>query len=680
MTINQHQPTPAEIKINLAFARWFQGKPETHPMMPVSVAPRLMDQQALVHAVKAAERAQTWDETRPHLEALRDHAAAYIIQNFPQATYPREDHPHIPTNAAIAHVAKNWPAVNNMPASLAPPSLYIPRSKPSHHPEQLRKQEQVTFQRNMENWNGRIAAAQRYLEIYRSEGQAPPFPVIEDPDDDQQLIERAGWQDFWDHRDDPAGIAPPDSSKPAIPGRWLKEKDPQSILQQAHYNAVIKRISSKRAANPADLIPIHASRIIAEENGPDAIKTAGQRDNLLEKIDERKSLMFKLVLRSRDSPQWLTDAANAGETMFSLIKHVSNVYPLDEARKIARAARSPYDIISTLRDNRAAREEHGISPTSAKIDQDNLKTLGKVMQPVRKLAAAPPLHSEPVVADYWKRIAQAAENLLAGAANYELPDHEAKFEIEQLQAMSRLTLEELQAAASVSVTTPSGPYDTTIMLVPDEWAVSVTTPLLRPEPSHHEVAHISQWFEDKTMAELVAEMNAQLDQISDQLTTLPSMLREPPEESELFEEWGRATADLVRHDLMSGQWGDCDGLEDFTDMVLRMAVLSYPKDLQQRLTAKMRVSIITASRSAWADLKDNAWSDAQDNLQAILHLINPALQGKHSRAAYNRYAAYLDLFQATQFLVHAIQPMAAEERELRRLAEYSPPLQPALIA
>ena len=680
MQTNNHQPTTGEIKKNLAFARWLSDNSAGQPVMPNSKHPKLMTPSELAAACKSMERAKNGEEVRAHLESLRDHAAAYVMQHFPRATYPRQDHPEYPNNAAIAHVAKTWPAVNAGVNVTDLPPLRIPKNKPSHHPDQLRKQERVNFETNFDNWRRRIEAAQRYLASYRQNDATPPFPMVEDPDDDQQLIERAGWQDFWDHRDDPAGIPPPDTSKPAIPGRWLPESEPQRILADKHYEKAVKSISGKRAANPPDLIPAHAQRIIEEEQSGDPVKTYERRRKLLVKHEDGKSQISRLAWVNGQREPWLTDAVEAANRAFTLIRHLSNVHPLATARKMLKDAPSLAPALQVLAENRKARAEHGVSPQSGDTDALDLERLDQALRPLRRLVGNPPEHADCIVSEYWARVAEAVDSIAAAATRYELPDFEAKFDAEALQAMSRLTLEELQQTALLQVTSPSGPHDHTLMLVPDEWVVSVMTSVLNPEHDDFQVTHLSECFQERTMTQALAEMNQELTEIRECLEQLPELLAEPPEDSEEFAAWANITGDLVRHDLANEEWSDCAAPEPLPQLFRSMTALTYSDGLRERMTAKMRRNIIVAARNAWAEAAKRRWNRTQDELRVILPIINPALEGKPSQAGMNRYATHFTLYQTVASLLSAIEPLAQEEARANPTVRPLIPEQPALIA
>ena len=246
--MNQQTQTlkPNVIRHNLSFIQW-QEKLASEVGQDQQIAvlsayePKLLPDAEFENVLGRLKDAEpSAPEITELLAQLRDHAAAFVMAHFPNATYAREDHHKVPTNAALAMFAKHWPATSegNGAAKPAPPKVNIPKSFPHWHPSQMKRRQTVSQQENMQNWLARQDAAKRYSEEFLTTGKVPPFPIVQDPDDDRQLIERCGWQDFYDHRENPEDIPPPDTSRPAIPGRWLPGQNPIEILAAKDFEKV----------------------------------------------------------------------------------------------------------------------------------------------------------------------------------------------------------------------------------------------------------------------------------------------------------------------------------------------------------------------------------------------------------------------------------------------------------
>ena len=209
-------PSSSDISKHMVFGEWLRNVGEReYEDLGNATDPKEYPQGVLEKAKQRATSKQWRDneEIRSLLESARDHAAWFIMKHFPHASYTRpggENSP-IPSNHAILLILNNWRWAYRKPPFEFNPQ-YPPRTNPSRHPSYDDQQYPVTTEENCKNWEKRKAKTLEYLAEYQKTKTVPPSPFVHDPEQEDQLINRESWQEFFDHRDDPKGIPQPDTS------------------------------------------------------------------------------------------------------------------------------------------------------------------------------------------------------------------------------------------------------------------------------------------------------------------------------------------------------------------------------------------------------------------------------------------------------------------------------------
>ena len=633
--------------------------------------PALLSDMELQAAQDALAKSQDLRSAPPEaLTQLRNHAAAYVMAHFPNATYPQPDQEHkaIPTDGALAHIAKTWPTVSNGVASAHVPPIRFPKNLPSHHPRQMARRQAVSGAQNQADWTARREAAARFLEEYRNTGTVPPSPLVRNPDDDAQLIAREGWQDFRKYRDRPELMPPPDTSQPAIPARWANEQSPNAMLAAKEYDRIVKTLSRKKAHHPPELIPPHADRIVAERQGPQSPEVLDrQREKMLQNFSE-KTTTIRSLRNGREKPEWITGSIEAAEMIFGHIRDLSNTYLAPDARKLIHAATALVQPLTVIVADREAREEIGSSPNSRQAEQRNRKVLGKAAGRLSKLAGNPPHHPHPKVAEYWTTIKDLTVRLLANIDRYQLPEHEAPYEIEDLQAVTRTPLAELAKRAVRTCRQPGVSHDEIVMLVPDQWVVSVTG---WPRHPHREpridFEHVSQRFPEKSLTQAAACLDRYEADRQAELRELPAKLDNPPPEETAFWEWAEQTGVAMAYALVTGA-GEGPFPSPARPLFRALLAGTDQPALDGEITGKMRQELVKAVRRAYRHAGQRRWNKAVADLRSALAVTDPGTVGKHSAAAMDRRARYFEQSQTISALIQSIQPLAEKEK---RQAEQS---------
>ena len=669
---NPNSPTTIQIRDNLAFARWVKKNcsymREPHAIIADTASPKQADPDELKEIIGQLNTLtyQQACQDGQILDRSRDHAAAFIMTHFPNASYTREDDTAIPTNSAIQHIYSTWPATINHYPETQPANLSIPRNKPSSHPNNRDKQVYISPKENLSNWRDRRAAADRYRQTYLTTGEVPQSPFIIDPDNDQQLIEREGWQDFWEHRDTSDTMPPPDTDRNAIPPRWLPGQDAESIIEKREIKKIVQRLSRSKTNHPTDLIEAHAQRIFNDQQNPTIQTSTKTRDEVSEDLDSANQLIRRLGRNQNQLQEWRKQLMDSVNRLFTQGYDLSNVYQLTAAHQIIDTFTTIADPLKILIDDRDVRQKFGYSSKSSDADQQNVLAVTEATQKISALALDHPQHNEPAVATNWQQTDSLCREINDAIHRYEQPDHQAPYEIEDKQALQRTSIRDIEQIAVKTCRILHRQYDEILMMVPDQWVISRTVPVVQANHesnTEHTVEHVSERFEDKTFDEAIKFIEEAEQLLAIELQAVPELLANPPEcsESDQFKEWANQATDAAVNDLYFNQ-DNHQIPSHFTDDFRSLIMETNPDRLTQHITGKMRNDLIISVRSAYLQARTGQWNKAIQSLTKAHEITEPYTFGKYGKAAEQRQNQYSVQSSSIRSLLNLAEPLAIEER------------------
>ena len=669
---NPNSPTTIQIRDNLAFARWMKKNCSsiTQPQAIVTetASPELVQPDELKEIINQLTNLtyQEAHEDRQILEKSRDHAAAFIMIHFPRASYLREDDATIPTNNAIQHIYSTWPAAITPDPSTQPPQVSMPRNKPSNHPSNRDKQISISPKDNLSNWQARRAAAEHYRQTYLATGEAPPSPFVIDPADDHQLTEREGWQDFWEYRDTNNPIPPPDTDQPALPPRWLPGQDPESIIEKRETKKIVQRLSKSKKNHPHDLIEAHAHRIFKEQQQSNIQSDAKTRDEVSEGLDNANQLIHRIGWNRGYTQELRKQLLNSTHQLFTKGHDLSDVYQIDTAQRIADTFATIADPLKTLIDDRDAREKFGSSVKSVYADNINVLAVTEATERISALALNHPEHDEQAVALHWEQAGHLCREINDAIHRYEPPTHQAPYEIEDKQALERTDIHEIEQITVKTFCILHHHYDEILMMVPDQWVISKTTPISEePHESNpeHTVEHISERFDSKTFDEAIKSIEEMEKNIAVEIQAVPELLANPPEcaDSDQFNEWATHTSHAAVNDLYFNQ-NNHQIPHHFTNDFRNLIMETTPNGLTQHMTVKMRNDLVISVRSAYLHARTGHWNKAVRSLTKAHEITEPHAFRKFGNAASKRQRQYSVQSASIRRLLSLAEPLAKDEK------------------
>ena len=671
---DQNNPTTIQIRDNLAFARWMKkncsSMSQPQAIVAETASPELAQPDELKEIINQLNNLtyQEAREDRQILERSRDHAAAFIMIHFPRASYLRKDDATIPTNTAIQHIYNAWPAAITQDPSTQPPQVSIPRSKPSSHPSNRDKQTSISPEENLSNWQARRAAAERYRQTYLDTGEPPRSPFVINPDDDDQLIEREGWQDFWEHRFTNNPIPPPDTGQPAIPPRWLPGQDAESIIEKRETKKIVQRLSKSKKNHPPDLIEAHAQRIFKEQQNSAIQSSAKTRDEVFDALDNANQLISRISWKSGYAQEWRKQILDVTHRLFTKGHDISNIYPIVTAQHIADTLATIADPLKTLVDDRDVREKFGSSPKSVDADNINAQAVTEATQKISDLALNHPEHHEQAIARHWQQTDHLCREINDAIHRYEPPTHQAPYEIEDKQALRRTDIDEIEQMTVKTVCILHRHYDEILMMVPDQWVVSKTIPVSNEHQEsnpEHTVEHVSEHFEDKTFDEAIKSIEEMEQQIAVEIQAVPELLANHPEhsDSDQFNEWATHTSHAALNDLYFNQ-NNHQIPHHFTNDFRSLITETTPDCLTQHMTVKMRNDLIISVRSAYLQARTGHWNKAVRSLTKAHEITEPHAFRKFGNAASKRQNQYSVQSTSIRRLLSLAEPLAKHEKSM----------------
>ena len=668
----QNRPTTIQIRDNLAFARWtkkncsFMSQPQA--IVAETASPELAKPDELKEIIKQLNNLtyQEAREDRRSLERARDHAAAFIMIHFPKASYPREDDATIPTNNAIQHIYSTWPSTIAQDPSKQPPRVSVPKNKPSSHRSNRDKQISISPGENLSNWQTRRATAERYRQTYLATGEVPRSPFVTDPDDDNQLIEREGWQDFWEYRNTNNPIPPPDTDQPAIPPRWLPGQDAESIIEKRETKKIVQHLSKSKKNHPHDLIEAHAQRIFKERQNSAIQSGAKTRDEVSEDLDNANQLIRRINWNRGCTQEWRKQLLDFTHRLFKKGHDLSNVYAIATAQQIADTFTTIADPLQILVDDRDVREKFGSSSKSVHADNINALAVAEATQRISELALNHPEHDDQAVALHWQKADRLCQEINDAIHRYEPPTHQATYEIEDKQALQRTDINEIEQMTVKTFRILHRHYDETLMMVPDQWVISKTIPVSEePHESNpeHTVEHVSERFENKTFDEAIKSMEEMEQELAVEMQAVPELLANPPEYSDLdqFEEWATHTSYAAVNDLYFNQ-NNHQIPHHFTNDFRNLIMETTPDRLTQHMTAKMRNDLVISVRSAYIEARTGHWNMAIRSLTKAHEITEPNAFRKYGNSASKRQNHYSVQSTSIRRLLNLAEPLARDEK------------------
>lgn len=671
---DQNSPTAIQIRHNLAFAQWMKkncsSMSQPQAIVAETASPELAQPDELKEIINQLNNLtyQQAREDRQILERSRDHAAAFIMIHFPRASYLREDDATIPTNTAIQHIYDAWPAAITRDPSTQPLQVSIPKSKPSSHPSNRDKQISISPEENLSNWQARRTAAERYRQTYLATREAPRSPFVINPDDDDQLVEREGWQDFWEYRDTDKPIPPPDTDQPAIPPRWLPGQDPESIIEKRETRKIVQRLSKPKKNHPPDLIEAHAQRIFKEQQNSAIQSGAKTRDEVPEALNNANQLINQISWKRGYAQEWRKQILDFAHRLFTKGHDISNIYPIATAQQIADTFATIAEPLKTLVDDRDVRQEFGYSPKSVDADNVNARAVAEATERVSDLALNHPEHHERAIALHWQEADHLCREINDAIHRYEPPTHQAPYEIEDKQALLRTDFQEIEQMTVKTFYILHRHHDEILMMVPDQWVISKMIPVSEehhePNPEHT-VEHVSERFEDKTFDEAIKSIEEIEQEIAVEIQAVPELLANPPEcnDSDQFNEWATHTSHAALNDLYFNQ-SNHQIPHHFTNDFRSLIADTTPDCLTQHMTVKMRNDLVISVRSAYLQARTGHWNKAIRSLTKAHEITEPHAFRKFGNAASKRQSQYSVQSTAIRRLLSLSEPLAKDEKRM----------------
>ena len=356
---------------------------------PKLLAPgRLRELQARVERGKDNPDQETVQE-------LYSHAAAYLIQHFPNATWRNDacqlpDATGCPTPQTVKHFLKHWTAAvrenNREPEKKG-------EGKKARQSRSREKHEPLTAERKAELWAIRRERAKELKEEFERTGQLPPRPWARPEDGEASLARQEAWWDAARRTGRANGLYPhcPGWNPELQPGATpvpLKLREEHS-WETRHKQQEMERLrkSRRRGLNQDErqLNEAIIARIIGEQDGalPSNPKL---REKALRKLREsgiRRSQAappngkgLELYRQNEELASRVAQSADAiGQAASPQSHHQLN----NRAAKLLKE-------LETLVSQRVIREERGQSQQSGQLDAEQQTRCLALISPLRHTA------------------------------------------------------------------------------------------------------------------------------------------------------------------------------------------------------------------------------------------------------------------------------------------------------
>ena len=306
------------------------------------------------------------------------------------------------------------------------------------------------------------------------------------------------------------------------------------------------------------------------------------------------------------------------------------------------------------------------APKSRQAEEDQGKQVLKAIGKLTRMCQTPPIHQHPNVVKFWQGVATLADELASAIDKYQLPEHEAPYEVEDLQAIARTSLDQLRARASHVFHESNEHCDATLMLLHEQWVVETSRPTNHPDQCDAVFNHLSRRFPDQSFQQVVAELRHAEERRNKRVDQIRHNLLNPPEAEDQYEEWHRQTsldivADLIDNGISENAPPEAGPI--FREILKR----STWRNTREYTSTPMRQNIAAYIRQAYLYAKQERWSKAIAQLDQTLLITHPTAHGMYGSSQMARGAHYQPLNQDIKAAKICLEPLAEAERIAARL-------------